>query len=106
MSADVVMFYVDVMMMVSFVKCVLLVKLFYENNGNASAAVCEFCHIKSLQHGSMPTKGIWAMIKKLEETGKLGVQSGRGHKSVALVLVDAIKTTVATQSQASEFGRI
>lgn len=93
-----------VMMTVSLVERALLVKLFYENKGNSAAAVREFRRIKNLRRGPMSTKGIRAMIKRFEETGKLGVRPGRGRKPVTPVLVDAVKTAVAAQSQISEFG--
>ena len=41
------MLFPAVIMMVSLVEYVLLVKLLFENKGNASAVVCEFCHIKN-----------------------------------------------------------
>ncbi|GFR10266.1 hypothetical protein TNCT_279051 [Trichonephila clavata] len=72
--------------------------------GNASAAVHEILRRKNLLRGPMSTKGIRAMIKRSEETGKLGVQTGRGRKRIPLVLVDAVKTDVDIQSQTSEFG--
>ncbi len=93
-----------VLMMVSLIERALLVKLFYENKGNATAAVREFCRRRNLRCGPMSTKGIRAMIKRFEETGKLGVQPGRGRKRVTPVLVDAVKTAVDAQSQTSEFG--
>ncbi len=40
-----------VLMTVSLVECAILVKLFYENKGNASAAVCEFRGRKNLRRG-------------------------------------------------------
>ncbi|GFX82179.1 hypothetical protein TNCV_4398381 [Trichonephila clavipes] len=54
----------------------------------------------------MSTKGIRAMIKRFEETGKLVVQPGRGRKRVTPVLVDGVKTAVETQSQTSELGAV
>ncbi|GFW01704.1 hypothetical protein TNCV_4086191 [Trichonephila clavipes] len=52
----------------------------------------------------MSTKGIRAMIKRFEETGKLGVQPGRGRKRITPVLVGAVETAVDAQLQASEIG--
>ncbi|GFV04405.1 hypothetical protein TNCV_920261 [Trichonephila clavipes] len=83
--------------MVSLVESAFLVNLFYENKGNASAAVCEIRRSKNLLHGPMSTKGIRAMIKRFEVTGKL-VQPGRGRKRVTPV-VDGVKTAVDAQSQ-------
>ncbi|GFW44243.1 hypothetical protein TNCV_1746721 [Trichonephila clavipes] len=71
-----------VLMVVSLVNSALLVKLFYENKGNASAAVCEFRYRKNLQWGPISTKSIQAMIKRFEETGKLGVEPRRGCKRI------------------------
>ncbi len=44
------------------------------------------------------------MIKRFENTEKLGVQPGRGRKRVAPVFVESVKTAVDAQSQTSEFG--
>ncbi|GFQ66972.1 hypothetical protein TNCT_195001 [Trichonephila clavata] len=52
----------------------------------------------------MSTNGIRVMIKRLEETGKLGVQPGSGRKRVTPVLVDGVKTSVNVQSQILESG--
>ncbi|GFU39749.1 hypothetical protein TNCV_1949491 [Trichonephila clavipes] len=71
-----------VLMVVSLVELALLEKLFYENKGNASAADREFHHRKNLRRGPLCIKGIRAMIKRFEETRKLGVQPGRGRKRI------------------------
>ncbi|GFV25785.1 uncharacterized protein TNCV_3867551 [Trichonephila clavipes] len=74
MFADVVMFksmFQAVLMTISSVERALLVKLFHQNKGNASAAVGEFPLRKSLRRGPMSTNCIRAMIKKFEEKGKL-----------------------------------
>ncbi|GFX92583.1 hypothetical protein TNCV_2520421 [Trichonephila clavipes] len=63
-----------VLMVVSLVERTLLVKLFCENKGNVPAAVREFRHRKNLPRGPMSTKGIREMVKRFEETGKLGVK--------------------------------
>ncbi|GFS57841.1 hypothetical protein TNCV_2909311 [Trichonephila clavipes] len=60
-----------VLMMVSLVERVLLVKLSYENKGNASAAVREIHRRKNLLRRRRSTNGIRAMIKRFEETSKL-----------------------------------
>ncbi|GFS67842.1 hypothetical protein TNCV_2295071 [Trichonephila clavipes] len=60
-----------VLMTVSSVERALLVKLFHQNKGNASAAVGEFRRRKNLRRGPMSTNGIRAMIKRFEEKGKL-----------------------------------
>ncbi|GFX91212.1 hypothetical protein TNCV_1246271 [Trichonephila clavipes] len=88
------------------VKRALLVKLLYENKGNASAAVREFRHRKNQRRGLMSTEGIRAMIRIFEETEKLEVQSGKGRKHITPVLLDAIKTAVDAQSETSQFGSI
>ncbi|GFR24640.1 hypothetical protein TNCT_402021 [Trichonephila clavata] len=75
-----------------------MVKLFYENKGNVSAAVREIRRRKNQLRGPMPTKGIRTMIKRFEETGKLGVQPGKRRKRVTQVLVDGVKTAVDAQS--------
>ncbi|GFV85495.1 hypothetical protein TNCV_3773191 [Trichonephila clavipes] len=74
----------------------LLVELFYENKGNGSTAVCEIRRRKDLLGVPMSTKGIRAMIKRFEETGKLRAQPESFHKHVTPILVDHLKT--------SEFG--
>ncbi|GFS62824.1 hypothetical protein TNCV_3202341 [Trichonephila clavipes] len=69
--------------------------------------VTEIHHRKNLLCGPMSTKGIQAMIKRFEETGKLGVQTGRGHKHdkhATPVLVDGIKTAV--DAHTLEFGGV
>ncbi|GFQ65845.1 hypothetical protein TNCT_425671 [Trichonephila clavata] len=76
----------------------LRVKLFYENKGNASSAVHEFHHRKNLRRGLMSTKGIEAMIKRFEKTGKLGVRPGSGCTRITLVLINAVKTAVEVRS--------
>ncbi|GFX74167.1 hypothetical protein TNCV_2912001 [Trichonephila clavipes] len=78
--------------------------MFYENKENASATVREILRKKDLLGGPMSTKGIRAVIKRFEETGKLGVQPERGSKRVAPVLVDGVKRAVDAQSQTLEFG--
>ncbi|GFQ88964.1 hypothetical protein TNCT_409371 [Trichonephila clavata] len=45
------------------------------------------------------------MIKRSEETGKLRVQPGRGHKRITPVFVDGAKTAVDAESQTLEIGR-
>ncbi|GFV88115.1 hypothetical protein TNCV_3242641 [Trichonephila clavipes] len=81
----------------------LLVKLFYENKGNASAAVHEIRRRRNLLREPMSTKVIRPMIKRFEETRKLGVQSRRGCTHCTPVLVDGAKTVVEAYLQASEF---
>ncbi|GFQ71346.1 hypothetical protein TNCT_58951 [Trichonephila clavata] len=44
------------------------------------------------------------MIKRFEQTEKLGVQPGRDRKRVTPVLLDDVKTAVDAQSQTSQFG--
>ncbi|GFX66938.1 hypothetical protein TNCV_999771 [Trichonephila clavipes] len=85
-------------MMVSLVECALLGKLFYENKGNASAAIREIRRRKILLRGPLSTKCMWAMIKGFEETGKLGVQHGRGRRRVTPILVDGAKTDAQSQT--------
>ncbi|GFX41677.1 hypothetical protein TNCV_3110731 [Trichonephila clavipes] len=65
-----------VLMAVAVVERALLVRLFYENKGNASAAALEFCHRKYLRRGPMSTKDIRAMVMRFEGTGESGVQPG------------------------------
>ena len=79
-------------------------KLFYENKRNASAAVREFRYVKNLLRGSLSAKGILTMIKRFEETEKLGVQPGRNRKPVTPVLADADRTAVTAHSQRSKVG--
>ncbi|GFS66425.1 hypothetical protein TNCV_3856791 [Trichonephila clavipes] len=81
----------------------LLVKQFYENKGNASAAGLELRRRKNIRCKIIPTKGIPVMFNRFKETEKLGVQSGRGRKRAIPFLVDAVKTAVDAQSQISEF---
>ncbi|GFW74767.1 hypothetical protein TNCV_963421 [Trichonephila clavipes] len=91
-------------MRVFSVEHVLLVKLFYKNKGNASAAVREIRRRNNLLLGPMYIEGIQAMIKIFRETVKLGVQPRRDRKRVIPVFVDGVKTAVDAQSQILEFG--
>ncbi|GFY33612.1 hypothetical protein TNCV_4593241 [Trichonephila clavipes] len=50
-----------VLMVFSLVECALLVKLFYENKGNASAVVSEIRRRNNPLCEPMSTKGIWAI---------------------------------------------
>ncbi|GFR34031.1 hypothetical protein TNCT_329941 [Trichonephila clavata] len=93
----------DVLMMVSLLERALLVKLFYENNRNASATVREIRRKKCPLRAPKSSKSIRAMIKRFEGTGKLSVQAGRGNKSVTLVLVDVVTSQLLTQRDL-EFG--
>ncbi|GFR31787.1 hypothetical protein TNCT_558531 [Trichonephila clavata] len=83
------------LMSVSLVERDLLVMLFYENKRNASVAVRGICRRKNLRRAPMSTKSIRFMIKRFEETGKIGVQPGRGRKCVTLVLVDGVQNQLA-----------
>ena len=52
----------------------------------------------------MSIKNLWTMITRFEKIGKLGIQTEREVKFTILVVVVAIKTAIAEQSQASNFG--
>ena len=56
----------------------LLVKLFYENKGNAAAALREFRRLKNLRKGPLLPQALRRMISRFEKTGDLRVQPGRG----------------------------
>ncbi|GFW12984.1 hypothetical protein TNCV_3329161 [Trichonephila clavipes] len=53
----------------------------------AEFKICEIRHKTNLLRGPMSTKGIRAMIKRFEETGKLGVTPGRQ-------LLDTLRTDI------------
>ena len=71
--ADGVMFYVNISQCnddgIFSCICALLMKQFYENNGNDSVAVHEFSHMKNIWCGAMSIRGIRDIIKGFEETG-------------------------------------
>ncbi|GBM63519.1 hypothetical protein AVEN_73796-1 [Araneus ventricosus] len=73
----------------------LLVKLFYENEGNAAAALREFRRLKNLRKGPLLPQALRRMITRFEKTR---VQPGRGRKSTHSDVVVDITTAIVEQS--------
>lgn len=82
----------------------LLVKLFYENKGNAPAALREFRRLKDLRKGPLLPQALRRMIARFEETGHLGVQPGRGRKPVRSDVVEDVATGIVEQSMDNVVG--
>ncbi|GFS59360.1 hypothetical protein TNCV_3725141 [Trichonephila clavipes] len=65
---------------ISLVEGALLVKLFYKNKGNASAAFRKYRRGKNQLRRPLCTIDIWILINRFEETSNLGVQPGKDRK--------------------------
>ncbi|PSN48451.1 hypothetical protein C0J52_18942 [Blattella germanica] len=68
----------------------LLVKLFYKNNNNASAALREYRRLKGLRKGPLSPSALRNMMKKFKSTGELGVAPGRGRRPAEPQVIDEI----------------
>lgn len=90
--------------MVTLKEKALLVKLFYQNNSNAAAALREFRKLKDVRRGPMSDRGVHKMIKKFEETGKLDILPGRGRKKVDISSIEDIATAAVDLASQSSFG--
>ncbi|GBO43342.1 hypothetical protein AVEN_246819-1 [Araneus ventricosus] len=64
----------------------ILVKLFWLNQQNSTAAVKEFRRMKQIRRGPMPPYTLRKTIQKSETTGQLGILPGSGNKSRLLAL--------------------
>ncbi|GBN65452.1 hypothetical protein AVEN_99134-1 [Araneus ventricosus] len=82
----------------------LLVKLFYENKGNAAAALREFRRLKNLRKATLLPQDLRRMIARFEKTGHLGVQPGRGRKSTRSDVVEDVATAIVEQSMDNVVG--
>lgn len=91
-------------MAISLPERALIVKLFYENQGNAVAALREFRRRKKLRRGPMSPQGVRDMISRFETTGSLGVQRGRGRKPIGAAVVSEVATAVVEQSLTNNRG--
>lgn len=85
----------------SLVERALLVKFFYLNQCNASAALRAFRKHKKMRKGNGPlsVNGLKAMVAKFEKTGSLKVQSGRGRKPVPQDTIEAVATAIVDRGQ-------
>ena len=81
-----------------------MVKSFYEDKGNISAAIRDFHHTKNLRLVPISIKGVRATITRFKEAEKLGVKSGRECKPVIPVVADVFKAAAVEKSQTSNFG--
>ena len=82
----------------------LLLKLFYQNSSNATAALREFRKLKDVRRGLMSDCGVHKMIKKFEETGKLDILTVRRLKNVAISSIEDIATAAVDLGNQSSFG--
>ena len=82
----------------------LLVKLYYMNQCNASAALREFRSRKKLRKGPLSMNGLKKMIKKFEETGSLTIRAGRGRKPVSEDAITDVATAIVEGSQETIAG--
>lgn len=94
----------SVTMAISLPERALIVKLFYENHGNAAAALREFRRRKMLRSGPMSPQGVRDMISRFEKTGSLCVQRGRGRKPISAEVVSEVATAVVEQSLTNDHG--
>lgn len=87
----------------------LIVKLFYQNESNASAALRAYRRMKNLRRGPMSSSAVQRMIRKFEETGSLDVAPGRGRRATQPATVDevaiATAAAAASSSNATVSGR-
>ncbi|KFM77225.1 hypothetical protein X975_20207, partial [Stegodyphus mimosarum] len=83
-------------MSASLVERALLVKFFYLNQCNASAALRAFRMHKKMNKGNGPVSinRLKAMVATFEKTGSQKVQSGRGRKPVSQDTIEAVATAI------------
>ena len=91
-------------MTVTVPECALLVKLFYENKGNAAAALRKFHLIKNLRKGSLLPQALKRIITRFEITGDLRVQPSRGRKPTRSDIVEDGATAIVEQSMDNVAG--
>ena len=72
----------------------LLVKLYYQTNDNASAALREYRRLKGLRKGPMTIAGLRKMVLRFENSGTLQVLPGRGHKPIRNEELHAVATAI------------
>lgn len=82
----------------------LLVKLFYQKDENASAAIKAFRRQKNLRRGPMTPRALRDMMKKFETTGQLGILPGRGRKPVSSASVEDVATAVVEATSQDPHG--
>lgn len=82
----------------------LLVKLFYQRDENASAALREYRRLKKLRRGPMTITNLRRMVERFETTGTLGVQPGRGRKGIKQEQMEEVATAVMDQAIANKQG--
>ena len=76
----------------------LLVKLFYENKGNAAAALRKFRLIKNLRKGQLRPQALKRMITRCEKTGDHRFQPGRGRKPTRSDMIEDVATAIFQQA--------
>ena len=82
----------------------LLVKFFYEDKGNAAAAIRKFHLIKNLRKGPLLPQAFKRKIARFEVTGDLRVQPGRGCKQTRSDIVEDVATDIVEQSMDNVAG--
>ena len=82
----------------------LLEKLFYENKGNAAAALRKFRLIKNLRKGPLLPQALKRMIARLEKTGDLRIQPARGRKPTLSNIIEVVATAIVEQSMDNVAG--
>ena len=90
--------------LLTFLERVLLVKLYYMSQCNASAALREFRSRKKLRKGPLSLNGLKKMIMKLEEMGSLTIHAGRGRKPVSEDAITDVATAIVEGSQGTITG--
>ncbi|GFT46165.1 DUF4817 domain-containing protein [Trichonephila clavipes] len=92
------------LMAVTLPERALLVKLFYESRGNATAALREFRRLKNLRKGPLLPQALKRMITRFEKTEHIGVQPGRGLKSTRSDVVEDVAIAIVDQSMDNIIG--
>lgn len=82
----------------------LLVKLYYQRNENANAALREFRRVKTLRRGPMSITNLRNMIQRFETTGSLARHPGRGRKAVSQQQVEEVATAIVEQEMTNMQG--
>ncbi|GBL92397.1 hypothetical protein AVEN_174691-1 [Araneus ventricosus] len=81
-------------MVISLPERALIVKLFYENQGNAVVALREFRGRKKVRRRPTSPQGVRDMISRFDKTGWLCVLQGKGRKPISAKVVSEVATAV------------
>ncbi|GFT19085.1 DUF4817 domain-containing protein [Nephila pilipes] len=91
-------------MAISFPERALVMKLFYENQGNIVSIFHAFRLRKKLLHGPMSPQGMRDMISRFEENGPLCGQYSKRRKSISARVISAVATDVDEKSLTNDHG--